>query len=635
MNKSRRSQFWICGILAVVCLVLLNCLVLQFQKLPGRAPVLPTPACSDSVPNEPPANVDLEYRKPPLKASENRRVAGKEGSGPQASSGNNTPAGTHAEHVASAPSDATQLATQVSVAAQPKRKTRTIVPLGYAENAEGRVEAIISMGDGVQVVHEGDVVDDGLKVARIAPTAVELIDNSATSAPVQVMAEAVQSNAQAAPSNGPQALPRSDSATNSSSDNDHRLLAALSARAVQPSNAQAVGYAVTADGRVDAIVAEGEHVSLSQASKTFPQEFRSPTPSPATVETAKSSLPAVNPAESTTIEAQPFHADSSTPEQSEMPLVASLPDSSKGDNPQGVVSTLEPGASLPETMQAEPLADYSAAPGGSGARQAEPVPQMAQPSGLAIGNAAPRPTTAESANRLLPLGFVEKAGGEKEAIIELHDQVYIVHEGELFAEKYRVMHITSSTVDVVEESTKGLAPPPEIEPDPKATAHPPVSTWRGPPAPAGSLPKVLPLGVVKTEGLIAGIPVASALQARPEPQVEPCHQLAGEQVICSSGDRVGMQSALQADGGASPPAAAQTIGLVEKAGGESEAIVASEEEVYLVPFGKESVSNSTLPNSLPGIAAQSPLGILTLTLPAPPSNLTSTTSQTNFLQLRP
>jgi len=53
-----------------------------------------------------------------------------------------------------------------------------------------------------------------------------------------------------------------------------------------------------------------------------------------------------------------------------------------------------------------------------------------------------------------PLGYVEKAGGEKEAIVEFRDQVYLVHEGELFAEKFRALRVTASSVEIVEELTE-------------------------------------------------------------------------------------------------------------------------------------------------------------------------------------
>jgi cell division protein FtsN len=40
---------------------------------------------------------------------------------------------------------------------------------------------------------------------------------------------------------------------------------------------------------------------------------------------------------------------------------------------------------------------------------------------------------------------VEKAGGEKEAIVEVLGQVYLVHEGESFAEKNRALQVTASS----------------------------------------------------------------------------------------------------------------------------------------------------------------------------------------------
>ena len=43
------------------------------------------------------------------------------------------------------------------------------------------------------------------------------------------------------------------------------------------------------------------------------------------------------------------------------------------------------------------------------------------------------------------LGYVEKAGREREAIVEVLDQVFLVHEGELFAEKYRALQVTPSS----------------------------------------------------------------------------------------------------------------------------------------------------------------------------------------------
>jgi hypothetical protein len=56
---------------------------------------------------------------------------------------------------------------------------------------------------------------------------------------------------------------------------------------------------------------------------------------------------------------------------------------------------------------------------------------------------------------------VEKAGGERVAIVEVLGQVYLVHEGELFAEKYRALQVTPSSVEIVEELTEASSASPE------------------------------------------------------------------------------------------------------------------------------------------------------------------------------
>jgi Tfp pilus assembly protein PilP len=57
------------------------------------------------------------------------------------------------------------------------------------------------------------------------------------------------------------------------------------------------------------------------------------------------------------------------------------------------------------------------------------------------------------------LGYVESANGEKEAIVEVSGELYLVHVGELFAEKYRALRITSSSVEIVEEPSKRSSVP--------------------------------------------------------------------------------------------------------------------------------------------------------------------------------
>jgi hypothetical protein len=55
------------------------------------------------------------------------------------------------------------------------------------------------------------------------------------------------------------------------------------------------------------------------------------------------------------------------------------------------------------------------------------------------------------------LGYTEKSPGVPEAIVTDDDQIYIVHEGETFARKYRVLKITPTGVEVEDETTQQKA----------------------------------------------------------------------------------------------------------------------------------------------------------------------------------
>ena len=57
---------------------------------------------------------------------------------------------------------------------------------------------------------------------------------------------------------------------------------------------------------------------------------------------------------------------------------------------------------------------------------------------------------------LKPLGYVEKANGQVEAIVEQDGQVFIVHEGEVFAEQFRVLTIARDEVQVAEVRETGF-----------------------------------------------------------------------------------------------------------------------------------------------------------------------------------
>jgi len=182
------------------------------------------------------------------------------------------------------------------------------------------------------------------------------------------------------------------------------------------------------------------------------------------VEVAGSSPPVTNPPDLHAIESQPLQTKSLTQKADGAPLVALEPDPSTANNPQRIpASSGESDSESPGIAQLEPLADYSG-------NRLEPqgivsVPH-AEPAGAAPkGSATPSPPSNERGSRSLvrTLGYVEKTGREKEAIVEVFDQVYLVHEGELFAEKYRALRVTPTSVEIVEESREGLGLPPPNE----------------------------------------------------------------------------------------------------------------------------------------------------------------------------
>jgi hypothetical protein len=96
--------------------------------------------------------------------------------------------------------------------------------------------------------------------------------------------------------------------------------------------------------------------------------------------------------------------------------------------------------------------------------QNRPLPRLARnPFEFEVRRTAPtEPTTPAAAPAAsappapLPLkavGYTEKAGGVKEAIVSDEQEIYIVHEGESFAKRFRVVKISPAAIDVDDETT--------------------------------------------------------------------------------------------------------------------------------------------------------------------------------------
>jgi len=83
---------------------------------------------------------------------------------------------------------------------------------------------------------------------------------------------------------------------------------------------------------------------------------------------------------------------------------------------------------------------------------------------------APGPTPGPAAPPPPPpipftmIGYSEKTGGVKEALLEDKDDIYVVHEGDTFAKKYQVTKISPGTVEIVDQETRQTAQLPLVTP---------------------------------------------------------------------------------------------------------------------------------------------------------------------------
>jgi len=205
-----------------------------------------------------------------------------------------------------------------------------------------------------------------------------------------------------------------------------------------------LGYVERADGKVEAIVAEGQHIGLIQETKEFMKNFHIPAPSPAELEMALAP-PSSNPPEAAVPEADQPSEVASAPDAG-IPAAENATDVAQLQQPQAPPADNAP--SQPEaTLQAEPLADYAGT-------QVRPAPPENLQPASAPAFATTTPDAGANRSTVSPIGYVEKAGGEKEAIVTLQDQVFLVHEGELFAGKYRALKVTALAVEIVEEPSE-------------------------------------------------------------------------------------------------------------------------------------------------------------------------------------
>ncbi len=80
-----------------------------------------------------------------------------------------------------------------------------------------------------------------------------------------------------------------------------------------------------------------------------------------------------------------------------------------------------------------------------------PAPPRLEPA--APAPVAPPPPPPLPPIPLKAVGYTEKTAGQQEAFVADDQQTYVVHEGETFAQRYRVLKLTPKFIEIEDEST--------------------------------------------------------------------------------------------------------------------------------------------------------------------------------------
>ena len=431
----------------------------------------------------------------------------------------------------------------------------TFKPLGYVEKKDGQVEAVISQDNRVCIVHIGELIADRYRVRRISPESVEAVDEMLVeAAPKKVdgsdpnvlsasvgeksfpMSTAdVQTHPAALPTVANQGLPGA-----------HPSVAALR---------EPLGYVEKADGRVQLVVADGESVRLVPQAPTVAVEVP----------------PAAKPEGALAAQVSnhgPVSTDSRPPELAgAQGLSAAIP------TPRSAIRAVS--FQPPERTGAEPAAGMSQFG----------IPPTAPLASIFPGaSGGPANVSTSPPILMVPLGYVEKAGGELDAVLSLGDEIYVVRQGDYFAGRYRAVRVSPEAVEAVEESPHDGLPPPLPWP-PLGTELLATVSRDGLSPPLTDELFLAP----ETEG-IPGLPETApregvAVPASLPPPVREDRRTRRRPV--KPPDRRLVQSG-ESDLPSSEPATFvfQALGYIENASGEIEAIVADGTRVYLVKQGE-------------------------------------------------
>ena len=545
MNATGRFEKWASGFLAGVCLLLVANLVRQLQSEPGKSS-RPRGVNSDSALLRSTRKVlsrvgDASRRREPALAERRYRAKRAASVGLTIGGRGNSalrqavlapPRRYRAKVAASAPAE-----TRAATVAPPAPATTMLKPLGYVEKANGQIEAVVAEGDRVYLVHQGETFAEKYKVLKISSDAVEVANQSSK--------EASGRGGFTPPDVGGANPPL-----------------------------QALGYVRQADGRIETIVAEGQHVRLVPEEQTFASNPRVAEASP-TVEVVDNSPQwGVASPDSDGQQSLPTGQIARPPSVTSDAQMVAVEHTDKSTEPSASLQADLPGDIQPMARPTSKAFELKA-------------PQTiasATSQHLTVEKAAPLPP-ASGAVRLL--GHVELADGQLKAILSDEDRVYLVREGEVFADRYRALKVSPFSVEIADElPAQGIALPAlpvKLRLGQRAAAQPWGLTSHSPPL--RPLQTAVAGQVHESSG--SDPPRETGPPDKHPPPSQSAPKTGESKVPPTSAYSVPLRSSGQTSVSSVPALATlKHLGYLEMADGEVKGIVDNDGQVYLVREGE-------------------------------------------------
>jgi hypothetical protein len=132
---------------------------------------------------------------------------------------------------------------------------------------------------------------------------------------------------------------------------------------------------------------------------------------------------------------------------------AATPARSAAERSADELARYDPAIRLDEfkTIQGRPQAKLGRDPFEFVARPVAPRPSEVAAAATSGPQAPPAPPPPPP---LKALGYSEKSGGIREAIVTFQDELFVVHEGETFARRFRVTKLSPAQIEVSDETTQ-------------------------------------------------------------------------------------------------------------------------------------------------------------------------------------